>query len=250
MNVNDVICVGAEPLALTNCLTLQRPSPILVSQIMLGLKRGARQAAIAIVSGETAVMPDIVDNFDLTATVVGIVHKERIITGEEMQDGDVVLGLRSSGIHSNGLTLARKLLLTSKTEQRVRRELLRPTRIYAKEISTLLKSRIEIHGLAHITGGAYTKLRRIGQRARVGFYLDNLPQPQWIFKAIKARGHIPDREMFRTFNMGAGFLVICPANQSVKVKRLLPEIQQVGRITTSRDVTVVMNRVEHQIEKW
>ncbi len=250
MNVNDIICVGAEPIALTNCLTLERANPRLVNEIMIGLARGAREASVAVVSGETAIMPDVVNGFDLTATVVGIVHRKKIITGEEMQNGDAVLGLRSSGIHSNGLTLARKLLTTPKTEMSIRRELLRPTRIYVKDISKLLNSKIEIHGLAHITGGAYSKLKRIGQRAKVGFLLDNLFQPQRIFNLIKKQGKLTEREMYRTFNMGTGFLVICPPNQIQKVQRIIPQIKQVGRLTTSRDVRIMTNGIELQIEKW
>ncbi len=250
MNVNDVICVGAEPFALTNCLTLERARPELVTEIMRGLARGAQEAGIAVVSGETAIMPEIVSSFDLTGTVAGIVHKKKIITGEKTQEGDTILGLKSSGIHSNGLTLARKLLLTLRTRQTFAGELLRPTRIYVKEISKLLRSKIEIHCLAHITGGAYSKLRRIGERAKVGFHLDNLHEPQRIFRAIQKQGHIPHREMYRTFNMGTGFLVICPERQTEKVKRLLPEIRQVGRVTASRDVRVAIDGNELRIEKW
>jgi len=250
MNVNDIICVGAEPIALTNCLTLERANPRLVNEIMIGLARGAREASVAVVSGETAIMPGLVNGFDLTATVVGIVHRKKIITGEEMQNGDAVLGLRSSGIHSNGLTVARKLLVPSKTKMSIRSELLRPTRIYVKDISKILNSKIEIHGLAHITGGAYSKLKRIGQRAKVGFFLDKLFQPQRIFNLIKKQGKLSEKEMYRTFNMGTGFLVICPQNQIQKVQRLIPQIKQVGRVTTSRDVRIMTNRIELKIEKW
>lgn len=250
MNVNDIICVGAEPVALTNCLTLERANPRLVNEIMKGLARGAREASVAVVSGETAIMPDIVNGLELTATVVGIVHRKKIITGEEMRSGDAILGLRSNGIHSNGLTLARKLLTTPKTEMSILRELLRPTRIYVKDISKLLNSKIELHGLAHITGGAYSKLKRIGQRAKVGFFLDNLFQPQQIFSLIKKKGKLSEREMYRTFNMGTGFLVICPPNQIQQVRRVIPQIKQVGRVTTTRDVRIMTNGIELQIEKW
>ena len=114
MNVNDIICLGAEPVALVNYLALEKPRPHLVEEIMKGLQRGAREAGVAIISGETAIMPDVVKGFDLAATVIGLVKKKRIITGENTQTGDIILGLRSNGIHSNGLTLARKVLLTSK----------------------------------------------------------------------------------------------------------------------------------------
>ncbi len=177
-------------------------------------------------------------------------HRKKIITGDKLQNGDAILGLRSSGIHSNGLTLARKLLATSNTETSIRRELLRPTRIYVNDISKLLNSKIEIHALAHITGGAYSKLKRIGQRAKVGFLLDKLFQPQRIFEIIKKQGKLSQREMYRTFNMGTGFLVICPPNQIQKVQRIIPQIKQVGHVTTSRDVRIMISGTELQIEKW
>jgi len=250
MNVNDVICVGAEPLALVNYLALERPQPELVKQVMIGLQRGAQMSDIAVVSGETAILPDIINGFDLAATVVGIVNRKKIITGEKCEEGDTILGLESSGIHSNGLTLARKVLLGSRSNPQVRRELLRPTRIYVREVLKLRRSKAEIHGLAHITGGAYSKLIRIGKRARVGFNLDNLPQPHNIFKTIQERGEISDREMYRTFNMGIGFLMICPKRFSRQVKKILPGARQIGQVTKSRDVNARINGHDVQIEKW
>ena len=250
MNVNDVICVGAEPIALVNYLALERPQPQLVEQVMVGLQRGAQLAGIAIVSGETAIMRDVIRGFDLAATVIGIVDKNRIITGEKSEKGDVILGLRSSGIHSNGLTLARKTLLKSRPHPDILRELLRPTRIYVREISNIIASRVEIHGLAHITGGAYSKLRRIGTRANVGFNLDTLPKPNRIFSTIQKKGKISDREMYRTFNMGIGFLIVCPRRFSRRMKTILPELTQVGEVTGTRDVTARINSHDIQIEKW
>ena len=250
MNVNDIICLGAEPLALVDYLALEKPQPRVVFDIMTGLQRGAREAGAAIVSGETTVIPDLVRSFDLSATVVGLVRKDKIITGEESEAGDVVLGLRSSGIHSNGLTLARKLLLSPKARPEVARELLRPTRIYVKEILKLLRSGVEIHGLAHITGGAYSKLRRIGVRAGAGFQFDSLPEPPRIFKKIQAKGHVSDREMYRTFNMGIGFVVICPKTVAKRVKTLVPEIKQIGYATESRAVTVSVREREVDVERW
>jgi phosphoribosylformylglycinamidine cyclo-ligase len=250
MNVNDIICLGAEPLALVDYLALERPQPKLVTEIMKGLQRGAREAGVAIVSGETAIVPDLVRGFDLSVTVVGLVRKHKVITGEEAEPGDVVLGLRSSGIHSNGLTLARKLLLTPSFNREIAKELLRPTRIYVREISRLLKSGLEIHGLAHITGGAYTKLKRIGLRARGGFHLDNLPEPDKIFRRIQDKGHVSDREMYRTFNMGIGFLIICPKRAVKRVNTVLPEAKQVGYITSGRAVTIFARNRELEIERY
>lgn len=250
MNVNDVICLGAEPLALVDYLALQEPRPKLVTEIMRGLQRGAREANAAIVSGETAIMPDVVKGFDLAAMVIGLVRKDRLITGEQVQPGDVILGLRSSGIHSNGLTLARKVLLTNRFDTQVLYELLRPTRIYVNPILRLLRSKVRVHGLAHITGGAYSKLRRIGLQSRVGFVLDKLPEPQPIFRQIQSKGGISDREMYRTFNMGIGFLVICPMRATKQLISLLPGAIEVGYATSSRSMVISRFGKQMEIESW
>jgi phosphoribosylformylglycinamidine cyclo-ligase len=250
MNVNDVICLGAEPLALVNYLAFERARPEVVRKVMMGLRRGALEAGVAIVSGETAIMPDVVKGFDLAATVIGLVRKNRIITGEKTKPGDVVLGLRSSGIHSNGLTLARKALFTTRCKSSLLHELLRPTRIYVKPISKLLNSGLEIHALAHITGGAYSKLRRIGLRAKVGFHLDNLPKSSWIFKEIQDEGGISDREMYRTFNMGIGFLIICSPTTARRVQKLLPETVRVGSVTESCASLVSVGGRKIEVETW
>lgn len=250
MNVNDIICVGAEPIALVNYLALERARPEVVKEIMKGLSRGAREAGVAIVAGETAIMPDVVRGFDLAATVVGIVRKPRIITGEKTRPGDVILGLRSSGIHSNGLTLARKVLLRPKYEANFARELLRPTRIYVDQISRILKAGIQIHGLAHITGGAYSKLKRIGRIAKVGFYFDKLPRSRGIFQSIQSKGRIPDREMYRTFNMGVGFMIVCPSRAMGKVMNLIPEVRLIGHVTSMNEVTLRLGKREVVVERW
>jgi phosphoribosylformylglycinamidine cyclo-ligase len=251
MNVNDVICLGAEPLALVDYLALEKPRPKLVLEVMKGLRKGAILAGVSVVSGETAIVPDLVKSFDLSATVVGIVRKDRIITGALTKPGDLIFGLRSNGIHSNGLTLARKILARRRIDRRTARELLRPTRIYVKPVTKLLRAGLEIHGLAHITGGAYSKLKRIGTRANVGFRFNNLLEAPWIFKKIQATGGVSDREMHRTFNMGTGFLVICPRNAAAQVKKTLPEAREVGYVTRSpATVTISVNGEEVEIEKW
>jgi phosphoribosylformylglycinamidine cyclo-ligase len=250
MNVNDIICLGAEPIALVNYLALDRARPRMVTEIMKGLSRGAREAGVAIVAGETAIMPDLVRGFDLAATIVGLAKKNEIITGEKARPGDVILGLPSSGIHSNGLTLARRLLLERGGSSRDARELLRPTRIYVKPILKLLSSGLEIHGLAHITGGGYSKLRRIGERANVGFRLDRFPKPPWIFRKIQAVGHVSDREMFRTFNMGLGFLIVCPRRIVPRLRARLPDATVVGIVTGGRNVTVYKGGKEVGVESY
>ncbi len=250
MNVNDVICLGAEPIALVDYLALEKARPKLVREIMTGLRKGAEEAGVAVVSGETAIMSDVVNGFDLAATVIGLVKKNRIITGSSIRQGDLIFGVRSSGIHSNGLTLARKLLLTPRAEHRTLTELLRPTRIYVRQVMHLLNARIRVHGLAHITGGGYSKLGRLGTQARVGFVLDHMPKPQQIFKQIQIKGRLPAREMYRTFNMGIGFLVICSKDDSSRLRTVAPEMEQVGHVDSSCRVLVSADGEEIQVEKW
>ena len=213
MNVNDLICVGAEPVALVDYLAVKEPNSEVFEEIAKGLYEGAKQSGIAIVGGETAVMPDLIEGFDLAGTAIGVVEKNKVITGEKIKPGDVVIGIESSGIHSNGLTLARKLLIPKyglEYEYEGRplwQHLLKPTRIYVKPILELFE-KVEVHGLAHITGGGLLNLKRI---TSYGFSLE-MPQISGIFKLIHENG-VPLEEMFRVFNMGIGFVVVVPKEE-------------------------------------
>jgi phosphoribosylformylglycinamidine cyclo-ligase len=202
MNVNDIICVGAKPLSGVDYLALAKEDSFLVSEILKGLMEGARQSGIDIVGGETAILPDIIKGgkrpFDLAFTAVGEV--EELITGEAIQPGNVIIGLESSGLHSNGYTLARKAL----DQKKWAGEMLAPTRIYVKPVLQMI-SNCRITGLAHITGGAFSKLMRLNKRC--GFLLDRLPKAAPIFKALYEVVK-DDREMHRTFNMGIGMCVV------------------------------------------
>ncbi len=226
MNVNDLICMGAEPVVLLDYLATERLGDH-INEIAEGLAKGAKQAGTAIVGGETSLMPDVVKGFDLSAMSLGVAEKNKIITGKDIKIGDVVIGLESSGIHSNGLTLARKLLLEKyKVSEKVPElgrtigeELLEPTKIYVKPVLGIVNA-CEVHGLANITGGAFSKLMRLGEIANVGFSLDNMPEPQPVFKLIQKLGNISDREMYRTFNMGVGFCVIVPEKGKDKVMEI------------------------------
>ena len=218
MNVNDVICVGAEPIAFVDYIAVRKANEKLVQEIMKGLVEGARQADVAIVGGETAVMPDVITGyeqaFDLAGTVIGIADKQKLVLGNKISYDDIIIGVESNGLHSNGYSLVRKVLLHKyKIRQKISElgstlaeELLRPTRIYVKPVLEILKS-VEVHGLAHITGGAFTKLTRL---TKFGFKLDSMPEPHEIFKLIQKHAKINDREMYRTFNMGIGFCIIVP----------------------------------------
>ena len=218
MNVNDIICVGARPIAFIDYVALKQPNEALIGEIARGLVEGARQSQMAIVGGETAVLPDVIagegeNAFDLAGMVMGIVEKQ--VLGNSIKPGDVILGVESSGLHSNGYTLARKVLLSKYSVdenaehlvQTVGEELLTPTRIYVRPVMDILK-KVRVHGLANVTGGSFTKLPRLNKNVR--YALDDLPAITGIFKQIQVDGNIDITEMYRTFNMGIGFCVIAP----------------------------------------
>ncbi|AJC71942.1 phosphoribosylaminoimidazole synthetase [Thermococcus guaymasensis DSM 11113] len=246
MNVNDLLCVGAEPVALVDYLAVREPDEKVFEEIAKGLYEGARQAGIAIVGGETAVMPDLINGFDLSGTAIGVAEKGRVITGEKIRPGDVVIGISSSGIHSNGLTLARKLLIPKygldyEYEGRKLWEwLLEPTRIYVKAVLELIES-AEVHGLAHITGGGLNNLKRL---TGYGFSLE-MPPIEGIFKLIHENG-VPLEEMFKVFNMGIGFVAIVPQEEKEEALDILNkhyESFELGTVTEGPGIRVENYRV-------
>lgn len=210
MTVNDLICLGAEPVSIMDYIALQKPDRAIVREAMAGLLEGCRQSNCAIAGGETAIVPDLMKSkIDMITMGVALVDKRKIVTGSGIEAGDSIVGLASSGIHSNGLTLARKVLPRGKW-----RELLAPTRIYVKPVLEMVKT-CRVSGLAHITGGAFSKLTRILPKG-TGATLDSMPEPkQPVFGEIQRRGKISDREMYRTFNMGIGFAVVTPEPDGV-----------------------------------
>ncbi|MDY6834889.1 MAG: phosphoribosylformylglycinamidine cyclo-ligase [Chloroflexota bacterium] len=222
MNVNDVLCVGAEPITVVDYLAVKDSDPTFVTQIAKGLHDGAQIAQVSIPGGELAQLPELLDDdlpgiaFDLAGTAIGTVPLDRIISGDNITDGNVIVGFQSSGIHSNGLTLARKVLFdkgklnidTFSTElgRTVGEELLEPTTIYVPLVMAILDSGIQVKGMAHITGDGLLNLTRV--ESKVGFIIDDLPEPQSIFSMIQHYGNIDDAEMFQVFNMGIGFCII------------------------------------------
>ncbi len=231
MNVNDLICCGAEPVALVDYIALESSNPLLAEELVKGLVKGAKKSGAAVVGGETAIMPDVIKGvkpgfgFDLAALSVGVVEKKNIILGDGIKPGDIVIGLPSSGPHSNGYTLirrileARKILLDSKPlngSKTLGELLLTPTRIYVKEVLKLVENRL-VSGLAHITGGAFTKLMRLTKN-KLGFHL-KMPKPPEIFTLIQQWGNVDSYEMYKTFNMGVGFCIITsPENESEVIR--------------------------------
>lgn len=223
MNVNDLLCVGARPISMLNYLAIQKIDETIMTQIARGLYEGARQAGVAIPGGETAQVRDLIrgveegKGFDLAGMAMGIVETDRIITGKNINPGDLVFGLSSSGIHSNGFSLAR-LILLDKTGWRVDHkvpefnktvgeELLIPTRIYVQVILDVMEKVPGVKAFCHITGDGLLNLLRVD--SDVAFIIDHIPDPPPIFRMIQQRGDISDREMFQVFNMGIGFCIVC-----------------------------------------
>jgi len=250
MNVNDLVCVGAEPLALVDYLALEAPDEDLVKKVMIGLANGAQEADVAVIGGETAIMKDVINGLDLAAMSVGIVEKRKIVTGEKIVTGDLVIGLPSSGIHSSGLTLARKVLFKDGFDRRLARELLTPTKIYSRQVHNALVKGMEVHGLVHITGGAYSKLRRLGKLAGRGFHLHDLFKPHKVFQEIQERGNVSDLEMCRTFNMGTGFLIIVSKKSGEEILEEIRDSRVVGEVVEERNATVEVGSKKITVERW
>jgi phosphoribosylformylglycinamidine cyclo-ligase len=239
MNVNDVICVGAEPLAMLDYIAVPTADPEVCEQIGAGLARGAELAGVEIPGGELAQLGSLVSSVDLSGACFGTVPLEEIVDGAAVQPGDPVIGLPSSGIHSNGYTLARAALdglpLGEDPDGRLGRplgeELLEPTEIYVKPVLELLRSDVDVRGLGHLTSGGLGNLLRLA--AKVGYEIDDpLPVPP-VFELIAERGDVSDAEMHEVFNMGCGFCaVVAPGDEEAALSLLrehYPAAKRVGR---------------------
>lgn len=226
MNVNDIICTGATPVSFVDYIAANRNDEKIFKDIVHGLVNGAKKAMVPIVGGETAILPDLIAgknfSFDLAGTVVGILQKSSMILGNKIRHGDTIMGVASSGLHSNGYSLARKVLLSRYSlHDRIKgvgvlgQALLKPTEIYVKAVLEAI-AECEIHGLAHITGGAYAKLLRL---KKTGYHLDSMPEPPEIFHLIENAG-VDKKEMYKTFNMGVGFCLMVPKDEESRIKEV------------------------------
>lgn len=246
MSANDMICVGAEPIAFVDVVSIDIPDEEITRQLGIGLENGARMADLSIVGGEIAVVPELVNSFDFGGTCLGWVKKVDIITGEKINQGDVVIGLKSTGIHCNGLTLARKILDVNqigfdekfdRLNRSIGLELLEPTKIYVREIMDLVKN-FNIHGLANITGGGLRNFIRL--KEDVEFKIDSPMEPPVIFNIMAEMGNVTDEEMYQTFNMGMGFAVVVPEDQETDVLKSLNKVVKakvVGIVEKGKGVT-------------
>lgn len=256
MNVNDLVCVGAQPITLVDYIAVERAEPAMLEALGAGLAEGARRAGVSVAGGEIAAMRDVIKGavtdagFDLAATAVGRVALDAVNTGATVRAGDSIVGIASSGIHSNGLTLARRVFFESAgltVEDRpdglgetVGEALLRPTHIYVREALDLLASEVPVHALAHITGDGFLNLTRI--EAKVGMRLDALPAPPPVFSMLQRLGGIEDAEMYRVFNMGIGFCVIVPPAHEARAIEILggdsKACQRIGRVVEDAEERV------------
>jgi len=240
MNVNDVVCVGAEPVALLDYVAVREADAALLEAVGAGLKAGAEAAGVEIPGGELAVVPELVAGaLDLVGTCVGTVALDAVVTGAACAPGDALLGLPASGLHANGYTLARRALrdLAERPPElggaTVADALLEPTAIYVRAVLALLRAGLPVHGLAHITGGGLRNLLRLSDR--VGFRIERpLPVPP-VFGLVQARARVPDAEMWEVFNMGCGFVAVVPEAVAEDAVALLaahhPGSARIGTVT-------------------
>jgi phosphoribosylformylglycinamidine cyclo-ligase len=236
MNVNDLVCVGAEPLAVLDYLAVEEADPEILAAIATGLKLGAEAAGVEIPGGELAQLPELIRGhpsprgFDLTGAAVGTVGLDAVVTGADIAPGDVLVGVPSSGVHSNGLTLARRALLeqgglglddrpAELEGASVADVLLEPTVIYVRAALDLLRSDVPVHGLAHITGGGLDNLLRLG--SGVGYRVDDPLATPAVFELVRRLGEVGDDELHRVFNMGCGFVATVPADRAADAAALL-----------------------------
>jgi phosphoribosylformylglycinamidine cyclo-ligase len=248
MNVNDLLCVGAKPVSMVDYIAIQDPNPNVMTQIATGLSQGARMANISISGGETAQLPEIVrgyregEGLDLAGTAIGTVALDKILVGQDLQEGDSIVGIESNGIHSNGLTLARHVLF-SRNQFSVEstiptlpctlgQELLKPTHIYVPEVLEILDRGVAAKAFVHVTSDGFLNLARV--EAKVGFVLDWLPSTPPIFSAIQEYGNVADAEMFHVYNMGIGFCVIVSPSEADDVVSIVEShgkrAHKIGRV--------------------
>jgi phosphoribosylformylglycinamidine cyclo-ligase len=238
MNVNDVICVGAEPIAVLDYLAVEVADPDALEQIGRGLRAGAEAAGVEIPGGELAVMPELIRGhpsprgLDLLGFCIGLVDLDALVTGDRIEVGDAIVGIPSTGVHSNGLTVARRAL--GDEDER----LLEPTAIYVRAIRELIESDVDVHGLAHITGDGLLNLLRL--EAEVGYLVDHPLPAQPIFEEIAERGGVEPAEMHEVFNMGCGFCCVVPIDDVDETVALLARHHAgtavIGRTTTAAGV--------------
>ncbi|MCI4349709.1 MAG: phosphoribosylformylglycinamidine cyclo-ligase [Thermoplasmata archaeon] len=242
VNANDLAAVGARPSAFVDCLSIPKPDSERFAAIGRGIERGLRAAGMTLLGGETAVVPEIVGAYDLGGTALGFYPRGRTpITGKTIRAGDSILGIPSSGLHANGFTLVRRLLrekavsLTAPRpggERAIGTELLTPTRTYVS-ITEAVAGLGDVHGFAHISGGGVRNLLRL--HPGLSFILDRWPEPSTLFDWIAELGNVAPRELYQTFNMGVGFVIVAGRRGRSELLRRLaragaPDVLEIGHV--------------------
>jgi len=232
MNVNDLYVMNMEPVAFVDYIATDKLSIEKMAQIGVGLNEGAKQANIDIVGGETASLRGLVNGLDLAGTCLGMQKKDKIVTGEKIKPGDVIVGVTSTGVHSNGLSLARSVVekyagydKKFKGRKTFGQELLTPTRIYHESLS--VAASCDVRGMCHVTGGGLLNFTRL---SKYGFLFDTPIAPPEIFSWIQKSGDITLTEMYRTFNMGMGYAYIVPKASVANVLKMVKGAQVVGKV--------------------
>ena len=250
MCVNDIICCGAKPLFFLDYIAIGRNDPQKVADLVSGVAEGCVQAGCALIGGETAEHPGTMapEEYDLAGFSVGIVDREKILDPEAVQAGDVLLGLPSSGIHSNGYSLVRKVFDTEHCDlgasvpelgMPLGEALLTPTRIYVKPVLAALETG-GIHGISHITGGGFYENIPRCLPAGLGVKVAKAAVPvQPIFRLIQEKGNIPERDMFNTFNMGVGMSLVVAAERVDAILENLPDAVILGEVAQSDEPVVI-----------
>ncbi|HFI0833354.1 TPA: phosphoribosylformylglycinamidine cyclo-ligase [Streptococcus suis] len=251
MCVNDIIAAGAEPLYFLDYIATGKNEPAKLEQVVAGVAEGCVQAGCGLIGGETAEMPGMYgeDDYDLAGFAVGIAEKSQIIDGSKVQEGDILLGLASSGIHSNGYSLVRRVfadvsgdaLLPELNGRALKDVLLEPTRIYVQQVLPLVKAGL-VNGIAHITGGGFIENvpRMFADNLAAEIEEDKIPVLP-IFTALEKYGQIKHEEMFEIFNMGVGMVLAVSPEQVEKVRELVgEEVYEIGRIIAKEDKSVVI----------
>ncbi len=263
MNANDVACCGANPVAMVDYIAVDAVNPGVMEQIAKGLAEGARLAEISIPGGEIAQVREMLSSegagphYDLVGTCVGVVNVREVVDGSTVEPGDIIVGIASTGLHSNGYSLARRaifdqLKLSVDDElpgcgRSVAEELLEPTAMYVKECKALMRSGSPPRALFNITGGGFTNLLRVSAQG-VGMRLDSLPEIPPVFRTIQVAAGVADAEMHQVFNLGIGFAVIVPAWRVPDVERIAlandKQARVIGRVVADPQARVVITRPE------
>ncbi len=254
MCVNDVACAGGEPLFFLDYIACGKNEPEKIEQIVAGVAEGCRQAGCALIGGETAEHPGLmpVDEYDVAGFTVGVVDRKDMITGERIQAGDVLVGITSSGVHSNGFSLVRKVFRMTEENlntyydmlgETLGEALLRPTKIYVKALKALKDAGVDIKGCSHITGGGFYENipRMLPEGTAAAVKKDSYPVPP-IFKMLQESGDIEEKMMYNTFNMGLGMVLAVPAAEAEKAVAVLKEAGEdayiVGEVVSGEGVTI------------